>query len=120
VQAVDAAFAGSPFSSEQLFTPALALATTNSIPVSGDVNGDSLVDQGEFNTVLNNYWQTSTPAMQSVISPSNTVFRFGLSNLSSLNFHVLATTNVALPLMNWQDIGPDTLNYEFSDPGATN
>ncbi len=108
VQAVDAAFAGSPFSSEQLFTPALALATTNSIPVSGDVNGDSLVDQGEFNTVLNNYWQTSTPAMQSVISPSNT------------NFHVLATTNVALPLMNWQDIGPDTLNYEFSDPGATN
>jgi hypothetical protein len=58
--------------------------------------------------------------MQSVVSPSNTVFRFGLENLSSLNFHVLATTNVALPLANWQDIGPATLSYQFTDPDATN
>jgi hypothetical protein len=58
--------------------------------------------------------------MQSVVSPGNTLFRFNLENLSSLNFHVLASTNVALPLMNWTDIGAARLRYEFTDPDATN
>jgi hypothetical protein len=120
VQAVDSSFAGSPFSAERSFTVAPYFAVSDGTPVFGDGNGDRVVDQNELNTVLNNYWQTSPPNMQSVVSPSNTLFRFDLENLSSLNFHVLATTNVADPLMNWQSIGPATLRYEFTDPDATN
>jgi hypothetical protein len=114
VQAVDNGFVGSPFSAEQSFI------IPNAPFLTGDANGDGLVDQSELNATLHNYWQISPPGMQSVISPSDTRFRFDLETLSSLNFHVLATTNVALPLMDWTDIGPATLRYEFTDPDATN
>ena len=113
VQAVDANFAGSPFSAEQTFR-------VGSSATLGDGDGDGVVSQGEFNTVISNYWQTSPPMIESVSAPSNTVFQFGLTNLSSLNFNVLATTNVALPLNQWQNIGPATLHYQFTDPDATN
>lgn len=114
VQAVDGAFAGSPFATEQSFTLAATLAK------AGDIDGNGIVDQTEFSTVVSNYWQTAPPVMQSVISPSNTGFQFGVANLDSLNFHVLATTNVAEPLVNWQDVGPATLRYQLTDPDATN
>jgi len=114
VQAVDGAYAGSPFAPEQSFT----LTATVNRP--GDIDGDGIVDQTELTTVVSNYWQTSPPAMESVVSPSNTVFQFGLTNLSSINVHVLASTNVAAPLMDWIDIGPATLRYQFTDPDATN
>lgn len=114
VQAVDGAFVGSPFAPEQQFT------VNTSASALGDANGDGVVDQNELDTVLHNYWQTSPPNMESVVSPSNTLFRFDLSNLSSLDFHVLASTNLAAPLMDWTDIGQATLQYQFSDPDATN
>jgi hypothetical protein len=120
VQAVDSAFAASPFSVERNFTVATYFANTDGTPVFGDSDGDRIVDQNELNGVLNNYWQTSPPDMESIASPSHTAFHFNLANLMSLNFHVLATTNVAEPLVNWQNIGPATLRYEFTDPDATN
>jgi len=33
---------------------------------------------------------------------------------------VLATTNVALPLNQWQNIGPASLFYRFANPDVTN
>lgn len=110
VQAVDSAFAGSSFAAEQQF---------GGFPL-GDSNGDGVVDQAEFNSVLSNYWLTSPPDMESVVSPNSAVFQFSLGNLESLNFQVLATTNVALPLEDWENIGPAALRYQFSDPDATN
>ncbi len=51
VQAVDTAFAGSPFAPESSFNlwPVLGPATG---PVPGDTNGDGIVDAGEFANVL--------------------------------------------------------------------
>jgi len=114
VQAVDGAFAGSPFAPEQSFTVTATLAK------AGDIDGNGIVDQTEFSSVVSNYWQTAPPNIESVVAPGNTVFQFGLMNLDSLNFHVLASTNVAAPLMDWTDIGPATLRYQFTDFNATN
>jgi uncharacterized repeat protein (TIGR01451 family) len=51
-------------------------------------------------------------------------FRFGFTNLGGLNFEVLGTTNVALPLSNWMVLGPAVENpsgqYQFTNPGAAN
>jgi fibronectin-binding autotransporter adhesin len=51
-------------------------------------------------------------------------FQFGFTNLTDVTFNVLATTNVALPAAQWDNLGPatrlaDTL-YQFTDPAATN
>jgi len=84
VQAVDGAFAGSPFATEQQFTVGPLLVNPIRLP------------DGEF--------------------------EFDFTNPTALNFDVLVSTNVGLPLMNWTDLGPATSLggslYEFTDPGA--
>jgi hypothetical protein len=88
--------------------------------VAGDINGDGIVDDAEFASVLTSYYQSAPPTISSVTSPSGTTFLFGLSNLNSLSPTVLATTNVALPLNQWDSIGSASLFYRFVDPTATN
>jgi hypothetical protein len=88
--------------------------------VAGDINGDGIVDDAEFASVLTSYYQSAPPTISSVTSPSGTTFSFGLSNLNSLSPTVLATTNVALPLNQWDSIGSASLFYRFVDPTATN
>jgi fibronectin-binding autotransporter adhesin len=53
----------------------------------------------------------------------NGAFQFAFTNLTDATFNVLATTNVALPAAQWDNLGPatrlaDTL-YQFTDPAAT-
>jgi uncharacterized repeat protein (TIGR01451 family) len=51
-------------------------------------------------------------------------FWFGFTNLGGLNFEVLGTTNLDLPLSNWMLLGPAVENppgqYQFTNPGAAN
>jgi hypothetical protein len=58
------------------------------------------------------------------VSQSNGVFGFTFTNLVSVHFTALATTNPALPLSDWTVLGSVTDNppgeYHFTDPAATN
>jgi autotransporter-associated beta strand protein len=51
-------------------------------------------------------------------------FGFTFTNTPGASFTVLATTNIALPLNQWSNLGTATEvspgNYQFSDPNATN
>ncbi len=51
-------------------------------------------------------------------------FQFTFTNVTNADFTVLASTNLALPLTNWVEIGNAAQNppgqYQFTDPGATN
>lgn len=51
-------------------------------------------------------------------------FQISFTNTPGANFSVLATTNVALPLNQWSNLGTATEvspgQYQFSDPNATN
>jgi Vibrio cholerae sialidase, lectin insertion len=51
-------------------------------------------------------------------------FQFAFSNVTNADFTVLATTNLALPLADWNVLGniPEISSgqYQFTDPGATN
>ena len=53
---------------------------------------------------------------------ANYDFEFYFINQTALNFDVLASTNVALPLINWTNLGPAfSLGgglYRFTDSGA--
>jgi len=60
-----------------------------------------------------------------IISGGGSVpFQFSFTNTPGASFSVLATTNVALPLNQWSNLGSATEvspgNYQFSDPNATN
>jgi Vibrio cholerae sialidase, lectin insertion len=54
----------------------------------------------------------------------NNSFQFTFSNVTNADFTVLATTNLALPLADWIEVGNAAQNppgqYQFTDPGATN
>ncbi len=53
-------------------------------------------------------------------------FQFGFTNLLGGSFSVLSTTNLALPLNQWSNLGaavempPGSGNFQFTDPQATN
>jgi hypothetical protein len=54
----------------------------------------------------------------------NGSFQFAFSNLTGLNYTVLASTNVAAPLNTWSNLGapveaPPGM-FQFTDPQATN
>jgi hypothetical protein len=57
---------------------------------------------------------------------TNGVFGFGFTNISGASFTVFATTNLALPLNTWSNLGPAVESppgsgqYQFTDPQATN
>jgi len=60
-----------------------------------------------------------------IISGGGSVpFQFSFTNTPGASFSVLATTNVALPINQWSNLGTATEvspgNYQFSDPNATN
>ena len=51
-------------------------------------------------------------------------FQLNFTNTPGASFSVLATTNVALPINQWSNLGTATEvspgQYQFSDPNATN
>ncbi len=56
----------------------------------------------------------------------NGSFQFGFANLTGASFTVLGSTNVALPLNAWSNLGPALETppapgqFQFTDPQATN
>ncbi len=136
VQAIDHAFAGSPFATEQSFKvlaqqAVVPLTATNLAP--GDVNGDGVVNGSEFaavlanlngngvvseadlNLVLSNYFPNS-PFLQitNVAGLGGANVTFTLSNATVGAFSIEYSTN----LTNWFPLGPATPRYGFTDTNA--
>ena len=111
VQAVDASFAGSPFSTEKSFSYSLQVAPPTG-PVPGDTNGDGIVSQAELDAVLANYWSYNPqPEMQNVMGLGGANVAFSLTNYAANLFSAETSTN----LTNWQYLGPVTVRYGFTD-----
>jgi alpha-tubulin suppressor-like RCC1 family protein len=82
---------------------------------TGDLNGDGLVDQSEYNLVLSNYLATSPYLLitnAAGLGQSNVTF--ALSNSLGGNFTVEFSTDLA----NWQNLGLATPRYSFIDTNA--
>ena len=103
-------------------------ACTNSIPFDTDQRGvsrviDGLTDIGAVNG-------TSTAVITFVLTgleaPGNGPLQLSFTNTPGTTFLVLATTNVALPLNLWTNLGPaietpaNSGNFQFTDPQSTN
>jgi hypothetical protein len=118
VQAVDGAFAGSPFATESAFKllPVLVpVAASNTVP--SDTNGDGIVDQSELDATLANYWLNSPwLQMTNPMKLPDGFFQFALTNASAWNFSVEVTTN----LVDWEFLGTAFPVYQFPDPLSTN
>jgi hypothetical protein len=83
--------------------------------ISGDLNGDRVVDQTELNTVLSNYWPHSPWLyMTDTAGLGSTNVTFALTNASAWNFSVLMSTN----LLDWDYLGLATPLYQFFDTNA--
>ena len=122
VQAVDVAFAGSPFSAESTFKllqlpqPApvfVPLTATNLL--NGDLNGDGLIDQTELQALLADHF-SSSPFLQmtNVAGLGGTNVIFALTNSVAGSFSVEYTTNFT----DWYFLGPATPRYLFTDTNA--
>ena len=133
VQAVDNAFAGSPFAPEQSFAFNTVLAPPSGIPVPGDINGDGIVSQSELaavlanlngngivseselDLVLSNYFPYSPfLLMTNVAGLGGTNVTFALSNSVAGSYSVEYSTD----LTDWQFLGPATPQYLFTDTNA--
>jgi len=119
VQAIDSAFAGSPFATAEgtfKLLPVLTPVTSTEI-VSGDLNGNGLVENLELQQVLANYW-ANNPWLQ-MTNPAKLndgFFQFALTNEAVWNFSVDVTTNFT----DWNFLGPAFPVYQFFDPASTN
>ena len=84
--------------------------------VSGDLNGDGIVDQSELDIVLSNYWAHSQWVyMTNAASLGNGFFQFALTNAHAWNFSVLVSSD----LTNWTtNMYPAYPAYQFVDPNA--
>jgi PKD repeat protein/subtilisin-like proprotein convertase family protein len=84
--------------------------------VSGDLNGDGIVDQSELDIVLSNYWAHSQWVyMTNATSLGNGFFQFALTNANAWNFSVLVSSD----LTNWTtNMYPAYPVYQFVDPEA--
>jgi hypothetical protein len=116
VQAVDSAYAGSPFAAGgnfKILSPAASVVqaqATNQPP--GDVNGDGIVNQSELDAVLANFWSSNPrPQMQNVAGLGGANVSFVLTNFAVSMFSSETSTN----LTNWQFLGPITVRYGFTD-----
>jgi hypothetical protein len=85
-----------------------------SIKTGGDTNFTTLV-------IANN------PSVLTGLSPfTNGAFGFSFTNVSGASFTVLASTNIALPLAQWSNLGlamespAGSGQYQFTEPQATN
>jgi hypothetical protein len=88
---------------------------TNSYTMPGDFNGDGIVDQGELNMVLTNYFKTATLNMTHPEKLPGGRFQFVLTNAGGWTFTVLASTN----LVTWTNLpDPATAVIQFYDPAA--
>ncbi len=133
VQAIDTAFAGSPFATEQSFGFNTVVTPTNNVQIPGDTNGDGIVDQNELAAVLshlNGNGMVTQSELDLVLSdffpfsPFLTITNvaglggsnvtFALTNSVAGSFSVQYSTN----LTDWFDLGPATPRYEFTDTNA--
>ena len=115
VQAVDSAFAASPFSATSPMQVATMLSPLGGSPLPGDTDGNGIVSQSELDAVLANYFPNS-PFLQmtNVAGLGGTNVTFTLSNSTAGAFSVEVTTN----LVNWNFLGPATPRYLFTDTNA--
>jgi hypothetical protein len=89
--------------------------TTDAAIVLGDANGDGVVDPGELDAVLTNYWPTYPWLyLNDAAGLGGTNVTFALTNSTAGAFSVLMSTNLA----DWDYLGPATLRYEFTDTNA--
>jgi hypothetical protein len=121
VQAVDGAFAASPFSEEKNFrvlptqTVVVPATATNTVP--GDTNNDRVVDTNELQNVLASFWENNPWLhMTNAAKLQDGFFQFALTNDSVWNFSVEVTTNFT----DWNFLGPAYPVYEFLDTASTN
>lgn len=138
VQTVDSSFAGGPFTegSFRLLQAAPVLVqvgVTNVTP--GDANGNGVLDESEFatvlsnlngngivtqtalNLVLSNYWSHSPfVAMTNTAGLGGSDVTFALSNSIAGSFTVEYSTN--LSQTNWMPLGPAIPRYLFKDTNA--
>ncbi len=83
--------------------------------VPGDLNGDGIVDDGELNTVLSNYFPYSPwLELTNTYGLGGTNVTFALTNSTAGAFSVEFSTN----LSDWEFLGPATPRYEFTDTNA--
>jgi hypothetical protein len=101
---------GLTLSPDQTFT----IAATPS-GISGDVNGDGIVSQSEFNAVYALY-VTNSPwlSMTNVAGPDGTNVTFALADPALGAYSVESSTN----LVNWMPLGLASPRYSFDDPNA--
>jgi hypothetical protein len=133
VQAVDTAFAGSPFAPEKSFAYQTVITPPNGVLVPGDTNGDGIVDQNELagvlsylngngmvndselNLVLSDYFPYSPfLSMTNVAGLGGSNVTFALTNSVAGAFSVEYSTNLA----DWLYLGPATPRYLFTDTNA--
>ena len=119
VQAIDSALAGSPFSPESSFKlmqlPPVVTPITATNLMSGDLDGDGRISEGELQSFLGDYFSTS-PFLQitNVAGLGSTNVTFALTNALAGAFSVEYSTNLA----DWYLLGPATPRYLFTDTNA--
>jgi hypothetical protein len=105
-------------------------------PVGGDATSVFVTDQRGLPRVVNGILDVGAVEVQSASAApiqisgaeilSDGSFQLSFSNLIGASFHVLASTNIALPASNWPTIGPavetppGSGRFQFTDPQATN
>jgi FG-GAP-like repeat/Kelch motif/Galactose oxidase, central domain len=115
VQAIDTAFAGSPFAAEKIVTYNTVLTPPNGVYVPGDLNGDGIVSQSELDAVLTNYWPYSPWLhLTNVAGLGGTNVTFALTNSLAGAYSVLYSTD----LVNWYFLGPAIPRFLFTDTNA--
>jgi hypothetical protein len=88
---------------------------TPAMYILGDANGDGIVDQNEFNLVLSHYLATSPYLLiTNALGLGQSNVTFALSNATAGNYMVQSSTD----LVNWEDLGPATPRYFFTDTNA--
>ena len=87
-------------------------------------NGQVLIAGDYANCELYNPNGGLPVVMQNITRAASGAFQFNFTNTPSLNFGVLATTNLSIPIANWPEIGiisdSGVGQYQFSDIQATN
>jgi hypothetical protein len=94
-------------------------------------------DQRGLNRVVNGIVDIGAVEVQLIVGTAPLVvtdltvlgdgtFQFAFTNLTGATFTVFASTNVALPLNSWSNVGPavelplSSGQFQFNDPDATN